>query len=570
VHDLVREALRARLSPEEQRARYAQIVESVERAGRATQLLPAQLAWLAMRAVPDVPPSTAVRLLEAAAADASARLTHEAAGQHLADAAALTEDAQQRARLTLASADAFQRAGELTRARATYTTLLDTPDVETRARALLGLHRLGDPAATEEPSDIVVFLDAVDAALDESSDLALHAQIRAARSRARSHLLADDRSGAAPMASDALALARRSADDSTIATCLLAYHDAIWAPGTEEARHELAVELVATGRRLDDPAVEADGLLLQMVAELERGDPRFRGTHDRFDALARTSGLPRLQFVAASRRGMVAAARADMDRARTEVDAARALGERIEEPDAVGMWCDQRWQIARHTGDDDALDELVSTLRDHGDPHWMIYAALVSVRDGDVVGATRLLPDVIALGERWPRWAARLWETFLVELATVERDPRQLADLAARLEPDAGSWAVLGGGVLVHGPMSLWLGRLDAAREDWRRAAARASQAEDAARRLDAELWVLEARVDRLAAEHTIGTVDANEITTTIELARRRDLHPLARRLELTTTSGRSCSTASTSGCQTPRACVTCTSCCSTRTSTSP
>ena len=533
VHDLVRETLRARLPPDDCRHRFAHIVEAVQRAGLTGLLLPAQLAWMAARAVPDLPSASAVALLEAAAEDAKARLAYEAAGAHFADAAALTDDRQQCARLTLASADALQRAGELARARVTYTNLVEESDVSTRARALLGLQRLGDPAATDEPSDLVRRLDAVDAELDATSDQALHAAIRAARSRARSHLLSEDRTAAAPMAADALTLARQSRDEATIATCLLAYHDAIWEPGTEDTRRGLAEELTGIGHRLQDPSVEADGLLLRMVTELERGDPRYLHTHHQFDSLATTSGLPRLQFVATSRRGTVATMRADMALARTEIDAARALGERIADPDAVGMWCDQRWQVARHTGDDGAIDELLRTLREGGDPHWMVYAALVSVRNGDPDGATRLLPEVISLGERWPRWAARLWDTFLVEVVALEQNPTRIADLVARLEPDAANWAVLGGGVLVHGPMSLWLGRLEAAREDWSRARAWAEAAEVAARRLDATVWVLEARGDRLAAERALGTVDGREIASTIDAARELDLHPLARRLEV-------------------------------------
>ena len=80
--------------------------------------------------------------------------------------------------------------------------------VETRARALLGLHRLGDPAAVDEPSDVVRLLDAIDAELSGSADVALRAEVMAARSQSRAHLLADDRSSAVSMAAEALELAR--------------------------------------------------------------------------------------------------------------------------------------------------------------------------------------------------------------------------------------------------------------------------------------------------------------------------------------------------------------------------
>jgi hypothetical protein len=531
VHDLVRESMRDRLSVGERRALYGSVVQAADSPVLAGCLLPAQLAWLATQAVPDIAPERAVRLLEAAADDASARLAHEAAGRHLAEAAGLTGDPDEWARLTLQSGHAYHRAGALALARDRYASLSEAADVGTRAQALLGLHRLGDPAAVGEPSDVVRQLDRVDAELRGTGDVALQAEVLAARSRSLAHLLAEDRSAAAAMAAEAVELARSGGDETTVASCLLAYHDAIWEPGTEDERRRLAEQLAATGRRLADPALEAQGLLLRMVAEIEMGDPRFVATQARFDALAEASRSPRLRFLAASRRGMVAALHADMTTALVDIDAARALGERIGEPDAVGMWCDQRWQVARHVGDGDTLAELVATLRGTGDPHWMVYDAMVAADLGDVQRARRLWPEIVALGQRWPRWAARLWDALNVTLAILDHDLSRIADLVDRLGKDAGHWAVLGGGVLVHGPVSLWLGRLEGARGNLESALSWSSHAEAAAQRLDAYLWLLEARADRLAVQHTMGTADSTEIASTVAWARGRGLMPIVERL---------------------------------------
>ncbi len=248
-------------------------MRAADELGPAASLLPAQLAWLATQAVPHIPVRRAVALLEAAADDASARLTHEAAGRHFQEAAALTDDADERPRLTLSSGHAYQRAGDLAAARDLYGGLLDSAVAETRARALLGLHRLGDPAARDERSDIARLLDAVDADLGGSADVALRAEVLAARSQSRAHVLAEDRSVAEPMAAEALELARSAGDDATVASCLLAYHDAIWEPGTEGARRALAGELAIMGRRLAYPDTEGRGLLLRMVAEIESATP---------------------------------------------------------------------------------------------------------------------------------------------------------------------------------------------------------------------------------------------------------------------------------------------------------
>jgi hypothetical protein len=532
VHDLVRESMRERISPDEHRTLCAAIVRAADAPAFVSCLLPAQLSWLATQAVPDIAAERAVALLEAAALYASAHLTHEAAGRHLEEAAALTEDPDEWARLTLQSGHAYHCAGALALARDRYASLLGHDRVETRARALLGLHQLGDPAAVAEPSVVVLGLDQVDAELQVGTpDTALRAKVLAARSRSRTHLLADDRSGAAPMAAEALKLARAAGDDSTVATCLLAYHDAVWEPGTESERRLVADEIATTGSRLADPALEAQGLLLRMVAEIEMGDDHYLATYAQFDAVAEAMHSPRLGFLAASRRGMVAALQADLTAAVEAIDAARALGERIGEPDAVGMWCDQRWQVARYAGDQETIKELVRTLRDTGDPHWMLYEALVSADLGDTQRARRVRPELIELGRRWPRWAARLWDIVNVQMAILEHDQERIADLADRLEADGGHWAVLGGGVLVHGPMSLWLGRLESARGNPERALSWSTTAEAAAQRLDAQLWLLEARTDRLALQHTIGRADPTEVASTMSWALDRGLMPIAERL---------------------------------------
>jgi hypothetical protein len=228
---------------------------------------------------------------------------------------------------------------------------------------------------------------------------------------------------------------------------------------------------------------------------------------------------------------MVAALRADLSAAVVQIDAARALGERIGEPDTLGVWCDQRWQVARHAGDDDMVAELLRTIRGNGDPHWMVYEAMVAADHGDVDRARRVSREFAELGERWPRWAARLWDGFNAHLAIVERDISRITDLIRRLEPDAGHWAVLGGGVLVHTPVCVSLGRLEAALGQWERALAWARQAEAEAQRLDAQLWLLEARADRLAAQSELGHTDAADVSSAMSCALDRGLTPIVERL---------------------------------------
>jgi hypothetical protein len=258
----------------------------------------------------------------------------------------------------------------------------------------------------------------------------------------------------------------------------------------------------------------------------------------------------------------------------------------VSEPaEEVGMWCDQRWQVARHSGDEATIAELLAKLHDTGDPHWMLHEAMAAADRGDAEPSAALAPHVEALGAQWPRWAARLWQTFNAHLAVLDGDADGIADLVARLEPDAGHWAVLGGGVLVQEPVCLSLGRLEAARGRWERALAWATEAETDAQRVNARLWVLEARSDRLAPQHALGAVDDAEVVSTIASAGDRGLIPSStayvcssrfRRRNPSTcsavmeTCGRWRSAASRCARRTRRASVTCRSCSPGLTSTCP
>jgi hypothetical protein len=167
-----------------------------------------------------------------------------------------------------------------------------------------------------------------------------------------------------------------------------------------------------------------------------------------------------------------------------------------------------------------------------GDPHWMVYEAIVATDLGDTDRATRVKPMALELGRRWPRWAARLWDVLITELAIALRDEVAIDELVERLTPDAGHWAVLGGGVIVHGPVSSRLGRLEAARGNLDDALSWAVQAEAEATRLGAVLWQLEARADRLTMQHALDTVDPDDMAAAIASATARGLVPIAHRLQ--------------------------------------
>ncbi len=288
-----------------------------------------------LQAVPEIPAELAVELLEAAALDASARMTHEAAGRHLETAASLATDQDDRIRLTLASGHAYLRAGELTLARNRFASLLDEPP-EVRARALLGLHALGEVAAGDALTEVVRGLDEVHDELGPMPSRPCGPRCSppaVARVPTSSPMTVPRRRRWPLMPSSSLgwrAMTGRSRPVSSLITTPSGSRE----PSRLDSRSRCRAGRV--GERLHEPAFEAQGLLLAMVAELELGDPSFRHTHRRFDDVAEASCSQRLRFWAASRRGTIATLDGDFGRATAEIDAAHELGGRIGETDAIG------------------------------------------------------------------------------------------------------------------------------------------------------------------------------------------------------------------------------------------
>ena len=376
--------MRDRLPLNERQGLYATIVDAADKPGLRACLLPAQLAWLATQAVPAVAPPSGPWRCWRQPQPTPPPASHTRKPDDISNRPpSCTSDPEEGAHLTLESGHAYERAGLLDRARERYASLITADNARTRARvrwASIGsaiLRPLGSRPRWFASSTRSI------ASSVATVDTALRARCwRLAAARAPTCWPTIDRSpprwppkpSASPVQQATKPPSPRACSPTTTPS---------GSPGRSTSAGSSPTELAASGRRRSDPSLEAQGLLLRMVAELETGDPAYLATHWQFDAVADASRSPRWQFVAASRRGMIAALRADLATARAEIDAARALGERIGEPDAVGVWCDQRWQVARHAGDTDTLRSCLATVRDMGDPHWMIYEAMVAADLGD-------------------------------------------------------------------------------------------------------------------------------------------------------------------------------------------
>ncbi|MGH9136196.1 MAG: ATP-binding protein [Acidimicrobiales bacterium] len=529
VHDVVREALHASIGADERRHWHAAAARALAAApDLAGTRAVVQIAHHATLAVPEIPAVEAAALSRAAAEDASARSAHDEAVGHLRRTLALLPDAgaDRRDLLTLLATEQ-RRAGLLDDARATFTRIADEASADddhpTFALAALGLHGLGDAigvgtGSSDDHGDNVAGLllaargrlDADDA-LDASTRERLAARVLAALARTTVHRIGeDDRAGPVEFTAQAVARARRSGDDPTLAFCMLARHDAVWAPGTAAERLALTEEMAAAARRCGDHELELQAVLLQFVALLEQGDPRSITVLEGFFDLEARRQLPRWRYVALSRRATLATFQGRFEDASRWITEASALGERLGEVDRHGVRCDQMWELARLQGDDDTTDTLVATYRD--DPHILVLEFGAAYDRGDIAGAERLRAAFEELGARWPRWAATVWLTLEVQLAVAAGNRERCERLRAEIVPIADQWGVLGGGVLTRGPMVLWQATLDAALARWDDAIDGFHAAAASAQALGARPWAVQANLglaDTLLARAATGDAAA-------------------------------------------------------------
>lgn len=514
VHDLVRESLIEATPAPERRRRHAAAVRALHAVPSASgTILATALAHHAVLAIPEIPVTEAVELLLAAAADASGRLAAEEASGHLGRARSLLDPGDPRhLAIALDLAAEQRRAGHLDESRITYQSVLtearEQGAATAFAQAALGLHNLGTLIHDDSRHDALLpearGLLLADPTLAPQQRDALLANVLGALVRNRVHQTELDRSGLDELSGEAVALARRSGDARTLAFTLLARHDAIWEPETAHARLALTAEMAAAARDGDDPEMELQALELEFAVRMELGDPEAVRAVARYDDLERRLNLPRCRYRALSRRATVATIQGRFDDATQLVEDAYAVGERIGEVDRDGVLCDQSWEIARLRGDFAAMDGLLERFA--GDLHLIIVEYGVALERLDIDRVVQLRQQVLDLGVIWPRWARTIWWTTQAESAIARRDLDEARQVRSLLAAHAGGWAVLGGGVIVRGPVDHWLASLDHALGDLGDAVAGYEAARASAERFGARPWVVHARLGLARA-----LVDRNE-----------------------------------------------------------
>ena len=503
VHDLFREFAYQRLPAGERARLHLRTGRQLEadRAGGADVPL-AELAGHFLQADPGS--GRAYEYSAAAAREAGDRLAYEEASRHWERAlAAAGENPGTRTATLLELAHARWRMGAGQVAGETYLTAAGLArrerDAVGLARAALGLHEIGSRIWWPADQLITVLSEALDALPEDPGATPLRLRVMAALARVLAwHGL--DLPRARSLAAEAVARARAAGDVPVLAACLLAQHNALWAPGTAGERRAVAAEVAALAGQTRDRELLIEARLLAATDLLELADPAFRAELDEFAGLADATGQPRFRYAALTRRAMLALLGGHFAEAERLIGQAAALGEECGEPGTRDVRHDQTWELRDGQGRlGELADALPEMFPDPDSPPARGLRALALLAAGDRAQAAQvaapmfdLSPDLIPRNHQFLLGAA-----FATELVAGLGAGPAAGQLYQALLPFAGQAVVSGAAISFHGSVAHHLGVLAAALGRPGQAADHLERAIAEHERLGARPWALRSRYEQ-------------------------------------------------------------------------
>lgn len=262
-------------------------------------------------------------------------------------------------------------------------------------------------------------------------------------------------------------LARPLGDDSVLAEVLDARMHALWDAAAGEERVAAADEIVALAQASGDGTRERRGLFWRFVSLMELGRINEAASAlGRFEQAARAAGDTADLAMATARHVMLAILRGRFGEAVRLTEEVDELSRRAGIPDAWSVVMNLRFGLAFES-DRTALAELLELLLTHAAQrppgHFMeatAARALLEVGRADEAFAElqRSLPEVLA--GSGPRWIGAV--TALAWVAHGAGDTGAAAQLYDVLVPYRSRWVIWGGANSCHGPVSHYLGLLEA------------------------------------------------------------------------------------------------------------
>ena len=240
----------------------------------------------------------------------------------------------------LVLAETERRAGELERARRTYTRAAPLARrlgaIEGLSRAALGLHHIGGDYGASHGTTHALLEEAALALADTTGrgqGGTTKARVLAALARQCYH---DRQHGSLDpnrLAAEAVEVAEAAGDPATLAFALWAQHDTGWQSGSARRRAEIADRMETVALAAGDPELRAQARFMRGIARLELADPAAVADFEAYSRLAENLRTPSARYLAVTRQVTVATMRGDFDEAEQLLEEASLLGEAIGEPD---------------------------------------------------------------------------------------------------------------------------------------------------------------------------------------------------------------------------------------------
>jgi len=494
THDLLRRALYDGLSRIRRAELHLRVGEALERSAQRSGRRLADLAHHFTMAAPVGGAARGVQYSVLAAGAAGAALAFEEAAERLQRALELgIDDAAERAEVLLELGNARHRAGRALDALAAFEEAArlarELGYVKLLARAAIGYEIACWRPGITDPVAVELLEEAADALRDERSQL----RVRVLGGLARAlEMRGDHRRGGAVRA-EAVGTARSLGDPAALASVLVT---AVWASGTSSPAQTLAdlTEARDLAVQLRDRELEVEAMSWRLEAFLALCDiDAARREVRAVRAMAEQTAQPFQIHMAEHCDSAIALCQGRLAEAEQTASRSRDWSRLLSGRDASGVYGVQMFGVRREQGRLAELAPLVRVLAagTAGAGAWRPGLASLLVELGMADEARSVLAQVAADGLdgfRESLWLASL--TYLTDACTALGDETVAAMVYPELAPYARANLVIGHVVACYGAADRFLGMLAATLGDLERAERHFERAMELNRRMGARTWL--------------------------------------------------------------------------------
>ncbi len=376
--------------------------------------------------------------------------------------------------LLLALGDAQARAGDTPAAKATFREAAGLAASqglpEQLARAALGYGgRLIWDVSRDDP-ELVPLLERALAALDDE-DSVLRVRLLARLAGGPLRDATADAERRRSLGTQALEMARRIGEPSTLAYALLGYISSRHSPDFTPEQAEFAKELVQVALQAEDLERAVEGYEIGLQSSIELAD--LAAAYADFEAmttLAEELRQPAQRWVVAVHRGLLALLEGRFAEAEQQITETRSLGERSQSWNAAVTYGLQLYVLRREQGRVHEIEELVRRAA-ADNPSYPIWRCVLANVLADLGSTAEARTELEALaGDDFSRVPFdEEWEVsmcLLAETAARLGDSAHAATLYERVLPYAGRVAISYPEISL-GPVSRFLGMLATAMAQW-------------------------------------------------------------------------------------------------------